>query len=341
MALTPTHVEASAGSQLQRLDDGVILADGAAKENEIYRVSCEAAIPAITAVQLQALPHESLPGGGPGCGLAGGFRLAELQLTVSSTDAADQPRSIKFREVLSSDGESGLARLIDGDTATVWTYRKRGQAANLTFLPAQPIRTSGTAVLSFTLHNRENLGCFQLRATSLPNPRPLVQAGGTGGTPSAPVRNDLFTLFVNLGGGPWQDPAGNAWVASKEFDGATFGHEAGQAVQTDAIQHPVYSTAVRKLTAFRAVVPNGDYSVELHFNEHWTRNAADRAFAVAIEQQPVLKPPLFFQGPGMGQPYVHSVGKVVVKDGCLDVDFSPTLPGSLSILNGIVIRRTR
>jgi len=170
------------------------------------------------------------------------------------------------------------------------------------------------------------------------DPPPPGQAGGN--QPSS-AHSGRFTLFVNLGGGPWQDPAGNDWVPSKDFDGATFGHEAGQAVKSDAADHPLYGTAVRKLTGFRAVVPDGEYRVELHFHEHWSRNPASRSFVVAVEQQPVLRPGLFFEGPGMGQPYVHAVNKVIVKDGRLDVDLIPTSPGSLTILNGIAIWQLR
>jgi hypothetical protein len=107
------------------------------------------------------------------------------------------------------------------------------------------------------------------------------------------------------------------------------------------VEQTVYSTAVRKLTAFRAVVPDGEYCLELHFHEHWSHNPADRSFGVTVEQQPLLRPPLFFQGPGMGQPYVHTMNRVIVKDRRLDVDFSPTLPNSLTILNGIAIRQIR
>jgi len=157
----------------------------------------------------------------------------------------------------------------------------------------------------------------------------------------AAVGGGRFTLLVNLGGGPWQDPAGNAWVPSKDFDGATFGHEAGTKIESKTSDHPLYGTAVRKLTAFRAVVPNGEYRVQLHFHEHWSRNPADRSFVVAIEQRPVLRPGLFFQGPGMGGPYVYPIDRVIVKDGRLDVDFSPVSPDSLTILNGIAIWQVR
>lgn len=338
VALTPVRARSTGGSPLRILDQGVVLADGAVTGNEVYHLAFEIPMPTITAIQLQAIPHESLPGGGPGLGSGGSFRLAEVQVAAGSADGDAAQQTAKFREVLTSDGDSGVARLIDGNPATVWSCRRGGRPVSLTFLPAGPIRTSGAAVLIVTLHNRESLGCFRLLATSMPEPRKPAPGDSQ---PAEPVRSDLFSLFVNLGGGPWQDPAGNAWMASKDFDGATFGHEAGQTVESDAGENPVYSTAVRKLTGFRAVVPNGEYSVELHFQEHWSKNPADRSFAIAVEQQPVLRPPMFFQGPGMGQPYVHAIPRITVKDGRLDVDFSPTLPGSLTILNGIAIRQLR
>lgn len=338
VTLTPGRAEASEGSRLQVLADGVVLSDGATKENEIYRLEFALQMPTITAIQLQTVPHESLPGGGPGIGLGGSFRLGEVQVTLGAADADTAQQTVKFREVLTGDDDSRVSRLIDGNPATVWNCRAGGQAIALTLLPTEPIHSSGPALLNVMLHNRDNLGCFRILATSMPEPRQLVAAVGTQ-SPSA--RSSLFTLFVNLGGGPWQDPAGNSWVASKDFDGAMFGHEAGQAIKADEVEHPMYGTAVRKLTGFRAAVPNGEYCVELHFHEHWSRNPADRSFAVTVEQRPVLRPPLFFQGPGMGQPYVHLVDKVTVQDERLDVDFTPTLPGSLTILNGIAIRQVR
>lgn len=338
VALTPLRAEASRGSPLRVLDDGTILAENAAPGAEVYSLTFEISLPAITAIELRAVPHESLPGGGPGLGSGGSFRLAEVEIGIAPAGSNDAPRPARLREVLTADGDAGAARLIDGNTTTLWSCRRGGQPVSLTFLPNGPIRVAGPAVLHVTLHNRDQLGCFRVLATS--QPEPPTPAPTAKASPE-PADSGLFRLFVNVGGGPWQDPAGNAWVASKDYDGATFGHEAGQVVTSDAVEHPVYSTAVRKLTGFRAAVPNGEYAVELHFQEHWSKNPADRAFVVTIEQQPVLRPPLFFQGPGMGQPYVHTIPRIIVKDGRLDVDFSPVQPDSLTILNGIVIRQLR
>jgi hypothetical protein len=43
----------------------------------------------------------------------------------------------------------------------------------------------------------------------------------------------------------------------------------------------------------------------------------------------------------MGRPWTHTVPKVVIDDGRLDLDFSPADEQSLAILNGIVIRAVR
>jgi len=338
VALTPTRAEASAGARLRVLDEGTILAENATAGSEVYSLTYELSLPAVTAIQLEAIPHESLPGGGPGLGAGGSLRLAEVQVAIAAAGSNDAPRPVKLRQVLTADGDSGAARLIDGNTNTLWICRRRGQPVSLIFLPSGPLALSGPAVLHVTLHNRDQLGCFRVLATSMPEPQTLAPAAEASAEPAG---NGLFRLFVNLGGRPWQDPDGNAWVASKDYDGATFGHEAGQEVTSDAVEHPVYRTAVRKLTAFRAAVPNGEYAVELYFQEHWSKNPADRSFFVTIEQQPVLRPPGYFQGPGMGQPYVHVVPRVMVKDGRLDVDFSPVQPESLTILNGIAIRQLR
>lgn len=152
---------------------------------------------------------------------------------------------------------------------------------------------------------------------------------------------ERFTLFVNLGGDAWEDPEGNAWRESKRFDGTTFGHEGGRSVKHDDEENPVAKTAQRGITAFRAVVPNGIYEVRLYFSEHWTAEPKRRVFAVFAEQQPVRRPPNVFLAPGLGTPYIHTVPKVTVSDGRLDIDFRPANEDASAILNGISIRQLR
>jgi len=336
VVLIPVEAEASAGSELEVLDNGVILADGASKSDETYRITVETEIDGMTALCLEALPHDSLPGKGPGYGLGGRFSLAEFEVSVRPKDESGAAREVSFSRVLAED-DTGVERLIDGDAKTSWSVRRRGQRVAVTLIPAEPIGGEGTRLLTVTIQNGDNLGCFRLLATSMPDPETPPATSGT----QDGDQDDKFTLFVNLAGDAWEDPDGNTWLKSKDFDGATFGHEGGQSIKKDDVENPVAKTAQRGLTAFRAVVPNGTYEVRLFFAEHWTTDPKRRMFAVFAEQKPVRRSQNVFLAPGFGNPYIHLIPKVTVNDGRLDVDFSPANEDASSILNGISIRQIR
>ncbi|MBC8874346.1 MAG: hypothetical protein H8E44_33340 [Planctomycetes bacterium] len=336
VVLIPVEAEASAGSDLEVLDNGTILADGSSKSDEAYRITAQTEISGMTALCLEALPHDSLPGKGPGHGLGGRFSLAEFKVSVRPKDESGPAREVSFSRVLADD-DTGVERLIDGDEKTSWSVRRRGQRVAVTLIPTEPIGGEGTALLTVTMQNGDNLGCFRLLATSMPDPETPPASSGT----QDGDRDDRFTLFVNLAGDAWDDPDGNTWLKSKDFDGATFGHEGGQSIKKDDVENPVAKTAQRGLTAFRAVVPNGVYEVQLYFAEHWTTDPKRRMFAVFAEQKPVRRPQNIFLAPGMGSPYIHLIPRVAVTDGRLDVDFSPANEDALSILNGISIRQIR
>ena len=336
VVLTPIEAEASSGSSFQVLDNGTILADGSSKSDETYRITAETEISGMTALCLETLPHDSLPGQGPGHGLGGRFSLAEFKVSVRPKDESGPEQEVSFAKALADDA-TGVERLIDGDAKTSWSVRRRGQRVAVTLIPAEPIGSEGTSLLTVTIQNGDNLGCFRLLATSMPDPQtPPVSSS----TPDDD-QDDKFTLFVNLAGDAWEDPDGNNWLKSKDFDGATFGHEGGQSIKKDDVENPVAKTAQRGLTAFRAVVPNGTYEVRLYFAEHWTTDPKRRVFAVFAEQKPVRQSQNVFLAPGLGNPYIHPIPKVAVSDGRLDVDFRPASEDASSILNGISIRQIR
>lgn len=335
VVLTPAKAEASAGSTLTVLDDGVILADGAGKSNEDYRITVETEVSGITAVCLEAMPHDDLPGKGPGYGIAGRFSLAELNVSIRAKDESEAERKVPFTKAVTDNDDAGVERLIDDDDKTSWTVRRRGERVAVVLICDEPIGGEGTSVLTITILNRDNLGRFRLWATSASNPERLLESDGA----LDGDQDEGFALFVNLGGDAWEDPEGNAWVESKDFDGATFGHEGGQSVKHNDEQNPVAKTAQRGLTAFRAVVPNGTYEVRLYFAEHWTVDPKRRVFAVFVEQQPARRPQNVFLAPGLGTPYIHPIPKVIVTDGRLDVDFQPASEDASTILNGISLRQ--
>jgi hypothetical protein len=86
--LDPARAASSGGTTLEEKSDGSILASGTNPANDIY--SIEARLPAsgITAIRLEALPHASLPRGGPGRDAYGNFFLTEFHAEVNGVSIA-------------------------------------------------------------------------------------------------------------------------------------------------------------------------------------------------------------------------------------------------------------
>jgi len=341
VVLMPSRLEASGDSRLQVLDGGIVLADGATRENERYRIAVEMPPGPMTALRLEALPHESLPATGPGWGLAGRFALSELQASIESADGAQPAREIGWTVVV-DDRDDAAKRLVDGMEDNSWTVRRRGETVRITLLPTTPVETAAGDRLNITLLQRENLGCFRLLATSDVDPLASAADGPSEATGDG-EDDDRFVLFVNLGGDSYEDDDGNTWQKSHEFDGQGFGHENGNSAGKGETPYPRQAwaeTAIRGLTAFRAAVPaEGTYEVTLCFCEQWTRDADRRRFYAVLERGTPQATTLPFRGPGIGRPWTHTVPKVLVKDGTLDIDFSPLDNQSSAILNAIVIRQ--
>jgi hypothetical protein len=167
--LTPSSLEASGNSQLRLLDGGIILSDGATRENEQYTILVDTPPQAITALRLEALPHESLPGTGPGWGLAGRFSLSQFRVLIETADGSQPARKIGFTAV--TEPKDDLAkRLVDDSDDSAWTVRRRGETVPVTLLPTTPLELPEGSRLNITLVQRENLGCFRLLATSDADP---------------------------------------------------------------------------------------------------------------------------------------------------------------------------
>ncbi|MCL4201823.1 MAG: hypothetical protein KJ000_04970 [Pirellulaceae bacterium] len=338
LVLTPSRLEASGDSQLRLLDGGVILSDGTTRENESYRILMETPPQTITALRLEALPHESLPGTGPGWGLAGRFALSQFRVLVEAVDGTQPARKVGFTAV--AEPKDDLAkRLVDDSDDSAWTVRRRGETVSITFLPTMPLELPAGSRLNISLVQRENLGCFRLLATS--DADPLAAPGPIPGNIGGQA-DDRFTLFVNLGGDAYQDEAGNKWQKSEKHGVRDFGHEGGSSAGKSVQAYPQQlwaETAIRGLTGFRATVPDGVYEITLCFCEQWTNDADRRRFIAVWERGTPQAFQRVFHGPGISGPVTHVEPKVLVRDGRLDIEFSPLDSNSFAILNGIVIRQ--
>jgi hypothetical protein len=82
VALAPSEARTANGTVLERLDDRSFLATVANPETEVYTLTVPTELSNITAIRLEALPDESLPGKGPGRA-GGNFVLNDLQLQMA------------------------------------------------------------------------------------------------------------------------------------------------------------------------------------------------------------------------------------------------------------------
>ena len=165
-----------------------------------------------------------------------------------------------------------------------------------------------------------------------------------------PVPEELklpkFVLRVNCAAlEPYTDQAGNVWLADQlaEAD-KTWGAVAGMTVDrgelsiagTDAPK--VYQTERYSMEAYKFAVPNGTYTVCLHFAETYDGITGDgqRVFSATINDQPVLKDfDPYKEAGGFKKPVVKTIKGIAVTNAALVIAFTANIQNPE--INGIEI----
>jgi enterochelin esterase-like enzyme len=152
------------------------------------------------------------------------------------------------------------------------------------------------------------------------------------GTPE-PARK--FVLRVDCGAfAPYQDKLGNVWAADQELDAnKTWGADDGATVDrlgvgvTGTDMPPVYETERYSMGSYQFKVPNGKYTVRLHFAETFEgiQGPGERVFSVSVPGQPVLKDLDLFKTVGFLKPLVKEYKGVSVDNGRLVIGFTPNI----------------
>ncbi|MGD9724106.1 MAG: PSD1 and planctomycete cytochrome C domain-containing protein [Pirellulales bacterium] len=165
----------SGTTSLAKLADGSLLADATAGD-DTYVATAPLPERPVTAIMLEALPHESLPGKGPGTGDKGAFALRELSATVAAPNA--EPGKLALAEAQADAASAaGLApQAIDGNAKTAWTVNQAEQLGvprTAIFLLAAEVAAAPGQTLSITLSQGPlkrpaRLGRFRLAVTSAP-----------------------------------------------------------------------------------------------------------------------------------------------------------------------------
>ena len=77
--LQPSAAAVVDGADLQVLSDGSVLAGDPGASRNVYELTFEPEPTTVTGIRIEALPHESLPGSGPGRGKGGAFSLTGIE----------------------------------------------------------------------------------------------------------------------------------------------------------------------------------------------------------------------------------------------------------------------
>ncbi len=164
--LRPTKTEAGP-TKLKQLEDGSLLALGDPTKEDVYQLAFADWPANVTAIRLEALPHDSLPANGPGRafyeGPKGDFLLSDIRLSVDGTP-------FKFSEATDSfaGAKSSAKQAFDENLQTGWAGRGPGQPSHAIFNVAKPMPAGKAANLSlrFERHYSASLGRLRVSVTS-------------------------------------------------------------------------------------------------------------------------------------------------------------------------------
>jgi hypothetical protein len=162
----PTALDAGPHSKLTVQPDGSVLATGDAEKRDVYTLTLPALPAGVTAVRIEALPHDSLPARGPGRayyeGPKGDFLLSEFVLTADG-------KAVKVGGSSESAGPTATnaAKAIDGHQHTGWATGQAGVANRAVFALSEPLTAKAARLeLAFERHYSASLGRFRLAVTT-------------------------------------------------------------------------------------------------------------------------------------------------------------------------------
>src|SRR5262249_31561151 len=155
------------------LDDGSVLASGDITKDDTYNVEF-AEIPAgVTAIRLEALPHDSLPAHGPGLayyeGPKGDFYLGEFQLLRDGQPLKLASATESYAKNHFGSLKTSASLTLDGNPQSGWTCAGRpGERHTAVYVLEAPTTTPGpgTVRMRFGRHFAASLGRFRLSATT-------------------------------------------------------------------------------------------------------------------------------------------------------------------------------
>ena len=155
------------------LDDASILATGDTTKQDRYEIILGASTEPITALRLEALPDERLPGGGPGTtyyeGSLGDFYLNELSVLAGDVPAKVTSATESYTRNKFGNMPTSAALTLDGDVQTGWSIAgEEGQRHSAVYVFEKPIPpfTAVKVQMIFGRHFASSLGRFRFSAAN-------------------------------------------------------------------------------------------------------------------------------------------------------------------------------
>jgi hypothetical protein len=182
-------------------------------------------------------------------------------------------------------------------------------------------------------------GCksSQTKCCTTETAKPAVASASATAAPAkaAEPKVVLPTIRIKAGSAGFADTSGNAWLPDQGF------------VEGDVIERPdlaiantkdpaIYRAERYSMKSFSQALPNGKYTVKLHFAETYEgiTAAGERVFSFNVEGQEFKDFDVFVKAGGVQKAYVQSVD-VDITDGKLDITFTPNVENPE--INGIEI----
>jgi hypothetical protein len=155
--------------------------------------------------------------------------------------------------------------------------------------------------------------------------------------PASPSKPAPGVIRIRAGDtAPFTDASGNVWLADQGFaDGNTI-LRAGDLKIENTKDPGLYRAERYSMTAFSYPLPNGKYSVKLHFAETFEgiTGPGQRVFSFNVEGHEFKDFDVWVKAGGPLRAYVETV-PVEITDGKLDIKFTPSVENPE--INGIEI----
>jgi len=209
--LSPTRATSAGGATLTAQKDGSLLASGETASPDRYTIHADTPLRKLTALRLETLPDDSLPGCGPGRAVNGNYCLTGLRVHAHPRGKREQIAALTLRNPradFSQETYGGwpVAAALDGNPATGWSIDpEEDRSHEALFEFDSPVELDGDTTLVVELDQGErghSLGRFRLSVTAakpVPPPRrhepPRFRV--TGHSPAAPCAG-LLVVTVEM-----------------------------------------------------------------------------------------------------------------------------------------------